>query len=329
MEEQKLVHKSAKKLNFWLYVLGVLAIFFSTGAISQIGKTAGVVLLVITVAFVALFVLCCLKIKAVKEYNKEVDENLAKFNINEYFISAKPFRVVDIGIIFENSIFSFENIESIKLVTAPTLIVPGVAKMISGGKEYNLNYTFSDRERAIHVLNFAIDKVGESRGEKQDYKYKIVAHTGTSLEVYENHIVINYMRTGGVISAAANILTGGGTGGKRIAISDITSIQFKEPAGVTVGFIQFSYPGSVDKQGGIGNALDDENSIPISEENLSLAKQAVNYIETQRDNLRSSKGVVVQQQSSADELKKYKELLDSGVISQEEFDAKKKQLLGI
>ena len=33
--------------------------------------------------------------------------------------------------------------------------------------------------------------------------------------------------------------------------------------------------------------------------------------------------------SSADELKKYKELLDSGVITQEEFDAKKKQLLGL
>ena len=31
--------------------------------------------------------------------------------------------------------------------------------------------------------------------------------------------------------------------------------------------------------------------------------------------------------SNADELKKYKELLDSGVITQEEFDAKKKQLL--
>lgn len=34
-------------------------------------------------------------------------------------------------------------------------------------------------------------------------------------------------------------------------------------------------------------------------------------------------------QSGADELKKYKELLDDGVISQEEFDAKKKQLLGL
>lgn len=33
--------------------------------------------------------------------------------------------------------------------------------------------------------------------------------------------------------------------------------------------------------------------------------------------------------SNADELKKYKELLDSGVISQEEFNSKKKQLLGM
>jgi hypothetical protein len=34
-------------------------------------------------------------------------------------------------------------------------------------------------------------------------------------------------------------------------------------------------------------------------------------------------------QSNADELRKFKELLDSGVITQEEFDAKKKQLLGL
>ena len=33
--------------------------------------------------------------------------------------------------------------------------------------------------------------------------------------------------------------------------------------------------------------------------------------------------------NNADELKKYKELLDSGIITQEEFDAKKKQLLGL
>ena len=52
----------------------------------------------------------------------------------------------------------------------------------------------------------------------------------------------------------------------------------------------------------------------------------------ERQNQQKSKETVVKQeipQSSADELKKYKELLDSGIITQEEFDAKKKQLLGL
>ena len=35
------------------------------------------------------------------------------------------------------------------------------------------------------------------------------------------------------------------------------------------------------------------------------------------------------QSSPADELRKWKQLLDDGVITQEEFDAKKKQLLGL
>lgn len=39
--------------------------------------------------------------------------------------------------------------------------------------------------------------------------------------------------------------------------------------------------------------------------------------------------VVRTQTGTADELKKYKDLLDKGVITQEEFDAKKKQLLGL
>ena len=39
--------------------------------------------------------------------------------------------------------------------------------------------------------------------------------------------------------------------------------------------------------------------------------------------------VVEKQVSEADELSKYKALLDKGAITQEEFDAKKKQLLGL
>lgn len=40
-------------------------------------------------------------------------------------------------------------------------------------------------------------------------------------------------------------------------------------------------------------------------------------------------GTGVQHVSAADEIKKFKELLDMGIITQEEFDAKKKQLLGL
>ena len=38
---------------------------------------------------------------------------------------------------------------------------------------------------------------------------------------------------------------------------------------------------------------------------------------------------VQQTASPAEELKKFKELLDMGAITQEEFDAKKKQILGL
>lgn len=37
--------------------------------------------------------------------------------------------------------------------------------------------------------------------------------------------------------------------------------------------------------------------------------------------------VQIQQVSAADELRKFKQLLDDGIISQAEFDEKKKQLL--
>ena len=39
--------------------------------------------------------------------------------------------------------------------------------------------------------------------------------------------------------------------------------------------------------------------------------------------------VITQSQSNAEELAKFKKLVDDGIITQEEFDAKKKQLLGL
>lgn len=56
--------------------------------------------------------------------------------------------------------------------------------------------------------------------------------------------------------------------------------------------------------------------------NLLIDRQNKSIIETPTNKQEIS-------QSNADELKKYKELMDIGAITQEEFEAKKKQLLGL
>lgn len=52
-------------------------------------------------------------------------------------------------------------------------------------------------------------------------------------------------------------------------------------------------------------------------------------IERQQKKDNAAVAVAAPMSDEADQLKKYKDLLDSGVITQEEFDAKKKQLLGL
>lgn len=57
----------------------------------------------------------------------------------------------------------------------------------------------------------------------------------------------------------------------------------------------------------------------------------ISQVLLERQNKQAGGTVIKQEisQSNADELKKFKELLDLGVITQSEFDAKKKQLLGL
>ena len=61
--------------------------------------------------------------------------------------------------------------------------------------------------------------------------------------------------------------------------------------------------------------------------NTELHKTISTIIAERQQN--HSETITVAAQSNADELKKFKDLLDNGIITQEEFDAKKKQLLGL
>ena len=66
-------------------------------------------------------------------------------------------------------------------------------------------------------------------------------------------------------------------------------------------------------------------------ENRDSIHAAISQLLVDRQNKPVSMTTINQElpRSNADEIKKYKELLDSGIITQEEFDAKKKQLLDL
>ena len=87
----------------------------------------------------------------------------------------------------------------------------------------------------------------------------------------------------------------------------------------------------------IGNIVNEiEFKFIINSKNISIAmfnietddKQVIKIKAYNEENIISNKKTE-SGSSTADELIKLKSLLDAGVITQEEFDAKKKQILGI
>ena len=64
------------------------------------------------------------------------------------------------------------------------------------------------------------------------------------------------------------------------------------------------------------------------ENNIEVHKELTRLLATKQD-ASVVQAVKVENSNNIDDLKKIKDLLDSGIITQEEFDAKKKQLLGL
>lgn len=150
--------------------------------------------------------------------------------------------------------------------------------------------------------------------------YFLAGITG-QLYVYENKIEIK--RKG--IRA---LLAHGLKGTKTIPISSIKGIQFKL-AGITRGYIQFTVEGSFEGKRGLSEAIKDENTVDFCIIDNKKAKDIKDYIENLILNETNQQTTMVLSTSNADEIKKYKELLDMGAITQEEFECKKKQILDL
>jgi len=154
-----------------------------------------------------------------------------------------------------------------------------------------------------------------------NYLYYVKGVNG-QLEVYSDKVIIS--RKG-----ALGFLTQGLAGDKTIPMRAIQSVQFKAGNALTNGFIQFAVMGGREKQGGVFAATQDENTIMLRMGEQSKTGEMIKaYVENRILEL-SNPQPVIQEVSAADELVKFKGLLDAGAITQQEFEAKKKQLLGL
>lgn len=128
----------------------------------------------------------------------------------------------------------------------------------------------------------------------------------------------------------ARMLVGGGE--KRIPVASITAVQWKK-AGLTAGFIQFTLAGGIERRSKPGrttsDAMHDENTVTFHSRQMA----AFEPIRTAIDEAISARhapqpAATAAPASIADELAKLASLRDSGVITDEDFEAGKARVLG-
>ena len=142
------------------------------------------------------------------------------------------------------------------------------------------------------------------------------------LYLYSNKVVIS--RKG--IRAFA---TQGLRGDKEIYIKNISSIQLKKPSALTNGFIQFSFLGGTEHKGGFlgvsQGVTRDESTILFTKKQQKDFEEIKDMIEDKISEPQKGKD----SGSGIEDLEKLAELKEKGIITEEEFAQKKKQILGL
>lgn len=146
-------------------------------------------------------------------------------------------------------------------------------------------------------------------------------HNG-ALSIYHDRIHI--VRKGFLLAKTSGLYD------KEITIKSLTAIQLKEPGMLTNGFISFSFSGGKESKGGLFDATKDENSIMITKKQLNDFKKAKDLIYDLMKKASSSEPKAQETSSDPIELlEKLSDLKEKGIISDDEFTAKKKQILNI
>ena len=196
-------------------------------------------------------------------------------------------------------------------------------------KEATKAYTDNLKEQEAKNKEMAAAPMEERiKMRPEGVKYCLVNNLGRILDVYENKVVFTSTQSTSTIVTGLVFGTSMTQGEKTIYFKDAIGVQYKASS-IADGYIQVETAA-----GGVSTSSSQysgENSIQFSgKKSNEEAEIIVSFIRKQIENIKNApNGGVIQQLSPAEEIKKFKDLLELGVITQEEFDAKKKQLLGL
>lgn len=125
---------------------------------------------------------------------------------------------------------------------------------------------------------------------------------------------------------------GGMTGEKGFPVDAITSVQWQDASTLSSGFIKFLTGGSGPIQGSFGTAaitvaLNDPDTVVFKKKSQAEFIQLREVVESARRAGRAHQPAAAPQVDLADQLAKLGALRDAGVLSEEEFAAKKAEIL--
>lgn len=159
---------------------------------------------------------------------------------------------------------------------------------------------------------------------------KIEGQNG-SATAYEDRIVIS--RNG-----FKSFIAQGMAGDRTYFYKDITSVDFRKPTLLANGYLKILTGGiqddnskKVNLMGTTKAAFNDPNTLALRAFKKETANTYEDFYKLIMDKINNSKNNNSNNFNSsvADEIKKFKELLDMGAITEEEFETKKKELLNI
>lgn len=146
-------------------------------------------------------------------------------------------------------------------------------------------------------------------------------YTGHGATVVLHDRAISIFRHGG-----ASFVLQGLKGEKRIPFRSISAVQFKTAGRHMSGYIQFSIVGSIESRAGILDATLDENTVMFTPEQNDRFEMLRDLIEARSHQAHATASHIVP--SMADEIGKFAELRDKGILTDAEFANQKQRLLG-